>query len=95
VVPIDSFHFTRGEDQLAEWKVPDAQFFTQVFCRTCGSPMPRVDASRGFVVIAMGALDADPGVRPQNHIFVDSKAPWFEITDDLPQYEAQQTSARI
>lgn len=57
--------------------------------------MPRVDASRGFVVIAMGALDADPGVRPQNHIFVDSKAPWFEITDDLPQYEAQQTSARI
>jgi hypothetical protein len=22
------------------------------------------------------------------HIFVSSKAPWFTITDDLPQYEA-------
>jgi hypothetical protein len=21
------------------------------------------------------------------HIFVGSKTPWFEITDDLPQYE--------
>jgi hypothetical protein len=35
----------------------------------------------------MGALDDDPGVRARCHIFVDSKAPWFEITDSLPQYE--------
>jgi hypothetical protein len=25
-------------------------------------------------------------VRPSAHIFVDSKAPWFEITDGLPQF---------
>jgi hypothetical protein len=25
-------------------------------------------------------------VRPELHCFVASKAPWFEITDDLPQY---------
>jgi hypothetical protein len=37
--------------------------------------------------IALGTLDDDPGVRPESHIFVRSKAPWFEITDDLPQYE--------
>jgi hypothetical protein len=24
--------------------------------------------------------------RPACHVFVGSKAPWFEITDDLPQY---------
>jgi len=40
----------------------------------------------------MGALDADPGVRPRNHIFVGSKAPWFEITDSLPQFKEQQTA---
>jgi hypothetical protein len=28
----------------------------------------------------------DPGIRPSAHIFVGSKAPWFTITDDLPQY---------
>jgi hypothetical protein len=25
------------------------------------------------------------GIRPSEHIYVGSKAPWFEITDDLPQ----------
>jgi len=91
VVPIEGFRFSRGQDRLSTYKVPEAQFFSQVFCRDCGSPMPRVDTARGFVVIAMGALDADPGVRPMNHIFVGSKAPWFEITDTLPQYTEQQT----
>jgi hypothetical protein len=37
--------------------------------------------------IALGTLDDDPGIRPESHIFVCSKAPWFEITDNLPQYE--------
>jgi hypothetical protein len=92
VVPIDGFRFTRGEDRLGSYRVPEAQFFSQVFCRSCGSPMPRVDTSRSIVVIAMGTLDADPGVRPRNHIFVASKAPWFEITDALPQFAEQQTS---
>ena len=31
-------------------------------------------------------VDDDPGIRPAMHIFVGSKAPWFTITDDLPQY---------
>ncbi len=26
-------------------------------------------------------------MRPAKHIFVGSKAPWFKITDDLPQFE--------
>jgi hypothetical protein len=40
-----------------------------------------------FVHVTMGTLVDAPGVRPTEHIFVGSKAPWFTITDDLPQYE--------
>jgi hypothetical protein len=40
------------------------------------------------VGLALGILDDDPGNRPVFHIFVGSKAPWYEITDELPQYEA-------
>jgi hypothetical protein len=29
-----------------------------------------------------GALDGDPGIRPQCHSFVGSKAPWYELPDD-------------
>ena len=40
-----------------------------------------------YVHVALGSLEDDPSIRPTEHIFVGSKAPWFEITDDLPQNE--------
>jgi len=40
----------------------------------------------------MGSLVDDPNIRPTDHIFVGSKAPWFTITDDLPQYDGHSTS---
>jgi hypothetical protein len=82
----DGVRFTRGENHRGSYKIPEARFFMQVFCPTCGSPMPRIDRERGIAVVPMGSLDDDPGIRPQFHIFVGSKAPWFEITDDLPQH---------
>jgi len=43
-----------------------------------------------YVHVAMGSLVVAPSVRPTEHIFVGSKAPWFEITDDLPQSEENE-----
>jgi len=83
---IDGVRFTRGQELLSSYKVPDAQFFTQVFCRVCGGKMPRINPERGFSVVPMGSLDDDPGIRPQSHIFVASKVPWYDIQDDLPQH---------
>jgi hypothetical protein len=40
-----------------------------------------------YVWLPVGTLDGDPGGRASHHIFVGSKAPWFAITDDLPQFE--------
>jgi hypothetical protein len=49
--------------------------------------MPRLDAGRGVAAVPMGSLDDDPGARPTRHIYVDSKAPWYEIPDDgLPRF---------
>jgi hypothetical protein len=39
----------------------------------------------------MGSLVDAPSIRPTSHIFVGSKAPWFDITDDLPQFEEYAT----
>jgi hypothetical protein len=84
----DALRVVQGEELLASYKVPEARFFTTVFCRRCGSKMPRVSPERGVAIVPMGSLDDDPGIRPQRHIFVGSKAPWYDITDDLPQDEA-------
>ena len=63
------------------------RFFSQVFCPTCGSGMPRLDPERGVAVIPFGSLDDDPGRGAEDHIFIASKAPWYEITDDLPRFD--------
>ena len=82
----DGLRFTQGEDHLQSYQPPDAERFTHVFCRHCGSTLPWVDESRGVAVVPMGSLNEHPGIAPRANIFVDSKAPWFTITDDLPQH---------
>jgi len=56
-------------------------------CGTCGSFLFSVVRDGTHVHVAMGTLVDDPSIRPREHIFVGSKAPWHEITDDLPQYD--------
>ena len=56
-------------------------------CKTCGSLLYSVVRDGAFVHVTMGTLVDGPGIRPQRHIFVGSKAPWYTITDDLPQHE--------
>jgi hypothetical protein len=59
----------------------------RTFCDSCGSTLQYITAAQPeSFALALGTLDDDPGVRPRDHIFVGSKAPWYEITDDLPQH---------
>jgi hypothetical protein len=86
IVPRDGFHFLGGEEHVQAYKVPDAARFTHAFCRDCGSSLPWFNAAYGVMIVPMGSLDEDPGIAPGSHIFVESKAAWFTISDDLPQH---------
>jgi hypothetical protein len=88
VTRADGMRLLSGGDLLGSWKVPEARWFTNAFCRRCGSKVPRVDRERDLAIVPLGVLDDDPGVRPQAHIWVGSKAPWDVIADDLPRHEA-------
>lgn len=79
--------WTRGEEKITSYALPGAKRFGQDFCRRCGSPVPRVVTSTGYVVVPCGSLDSPLEKRPLGHIFTGSKAPWYEITDGLPQWE--------
>jgi len=85
-VPQARFRWLRGADQIDSYKVPEAERFTQAFCRACSSAVPRVNPASQMAVIPAGSLEDDPGAREGAHIFVKSKASWFEIHDALPQY---------
>jgi len=54
-------------------------------CAACGSLLYSVVRDGEYVHVALGSLADAPSIRPTEHIYVGSKAPWFEITDELPQ----------
>jgi len=60
-------------------------------CAACGSLLFSVVRDGAYVHVAMGSLIDPPSIRPTAHIFVGSKAPWYEIADDVPQFEEYRT----
>jgi hypothetical protein len=83
-IPRAKLELTRGGDRLMIVGEPDAN---HTRCAECGSLLYSVVRDGAYVHVAMGSLGDAPSIRPQNHIFAGSKAPWFEITDDLPQFD--------
>ena len=84
----EKLEITKGQDDLLVIGEEDAN---DTRCRLCGSFLFSVVRDGAFVHVAMGSLVDAPSIRPTEHIFVGSKAPWFEITDDLPQFDELST----
>lgn len=79
----EHFHWLSGENLLTVYETSPG--IGWAFCRICGSSLG-IPGQGKLREIALGPLDSDPGVRPTAHIFVGSKAGWFQITDALPQH---------
>jgi hypothetical protein len=83
---------TKGEDMLMIFGDPSAAH--DVHCKACGSLLYSVIREGAFVHVTMGTLLDEPSIRPGAHIFVGSKAPWFTITDELPQFDEHLNPSR-
>jgi hypothetical protein len=84
-VPASAFRFLAGEELVSRY--PSSRDELRTFCRVCGATLATYFRERPEEIgLPLGTLDEDPGVRPSAHIFVASKAPWFEITDGLPRF---------
>ncbi len=84
-VPAQDFRLIKGEDLIQPYE--SSPGVHRCFCRVCGSRVPSTARDGELYFVPAGLLDDDPGVKPALHIFVGSKAPWWHITDDLPQFE--------
>ena len=84
-VPAKDFHWRSGEHLLTYFESSPGSY--RSFCKVCGSSLiSRFDDNKDICGFSLGTLDTDPGVKAEYHIFVGSKAPWFDIHDDLPQH---------
>lgn len=86
-LPRTGFRLLAGEELIRVFR-PDGGR-VKAFCSVCGSSLFGAEWPEGEeVAIRLGSLDGEPGIRPQFHTFVASRAPWDEIPDDgLPHYD--------
>jgi hypothetical protein len=82
----DDFRLLRGRERIGRYV--SSPGFTRPFCTQCGSVVPDGEPWEGRVAMPAGILDDDPGVRPLARIFVGSNAPWYDVEDDLPRFDA-------
>ncbi|MBD1999767.1 GFA family protein [Leptolyngbya sp. FACHB-541] len=61
---------------------------TRKFCRICGCPiLTEFEVEPVYICIKACSLDDASWLKPEFHLYVKSKQPWYEISDGLPQYQ--------
>jgi catechol 2,3-dioxygenase-like lactoylglutathione lyase family enzyme len=80
----EKLEVTDGRDSLL---IVGDDSLNDTHCAACGSLLFSVVRDGAYVHVALGSLVDTPTMRPTKHIFVGSKAPWFEITDGLPRFD--------
>lgn len=84
IVPADDFAVVAGRERLSAFESSPGK--RRWFCAGCGSPIySHGEQTASMVSVRCGTLDGDPGARPAVHTYVATRAPWFEVTDQLPQ----------
>ncbi|HSD39668.1 MAG TPA: GFA family protein [Rhodocyclaceae bacterium] len=86
-VNVSDFRWVHGEGLVTYYESSPGTH--RGFCRVCGTRLiSRFDFDASTYGVPLGVLDDDPQIKPGMHIFVGSKAPWYDITDGLPQHHA-------
>ena len=81
----DAFRWTRGEEMVRRFDLPEARSFATAFCSRCGSPVPHATRSGREVIIPAGSLDDDPGVKPSMLVHWESRAKWTVSDSEIPK----------
>lgn len=77
-----AFRWLRGEDHRRHFESSPGKL--RHFCGTCGTQLMAEWTDQPEVILRLGALDTDPGVRPVVHIWVSDAVPWLEYGPTLP-----------
>ena len=91
----ESFRWLEGEQLLSSYQAPNGT--VRRFCSSCGSSMtfaPSNDSGE-LIEFTLGTLVDQPELTPDAHIFIGSKASWYKISDDLPQFEEGRGSTQL
>ena len=82
------FRYVSGESDVSAYESSDSSY--RYFCSICGSNiLGALSSEPDTFYLSMSMIEGDPPRPPGYHIYVGSKAPWHEITDNLPQHDTE------
>jgi hypothetical protein len=84
-VPRAAVEFTDGLDLIRTWKPEGGK--PKSYCGECGGHLFAGALDGEIIAIRMGAIEGDPGIRPEFHQWVSSFPVWENLPDDgLPRH---------
>lgn len=86
-----TLEWRQGESQVRLFKLPEAERFSNSFCESCGSRLPRSIEAMGVVMIPAGSLDVEAPIMPEARIFSGSRAAWSCTTEPIAEFETYPT----
>ena len=65
------------------------------FCSICGSALFWKHNTSDEISVMAGAFEQPSGLKAEAHIFVVDKGDYYDITDDLPQFERSTPDIKV
>jgi hypothetical protein len=72
-----------GEEKLMCFDLPGTRH-GKCFCSVCGSALPNMQMNGALLVVPAGSLNTRIMLKPDAHIFVDSRAQWDSDLEMVP-----------
>ena len=92
-VKLANLRWLTGEELLAKYKAENGS--VRKFCRCCGSSLifeSQHNQLANTTEIALAAFDVLEDIKPDAHIFTQSKVEWITLNDDLVKYSGYRES---
>lgn len=85
LMQVSDLRIVQGEEVLGRFHV-EATGVDRCFCLKCGTRLYNHVLSAGRLALVVATLQTDATLRPVAHCNTESKCPWYEINDGLPQF---------
>ncbi|PWQ93544.1 GFA family protein [Leucothrix arctica] len=83
-VPDDAFTL-KGEENLKSFESSKGKH--RYFCSNCGTQIYAKREATSHIILRLGSLDNADGLVEKSHIWVSDKASWYQINNNLPEYQ--------
>ncbi len=75
-----------GENKVKTFKFKSTEHIRS-FCSNCGSALPNIQMDGTLLVVPAGCLDSEVLIKPQGHIYLESKANWDNDLDKVLKFD--------